>query len=63
MVEALFNLKNQLITWPNAYKQLYKSVMNDERERFISAMGKVNKIDIILKFKPGGHFKEELFFT
>lgn len=63
MVETLFNLKNQLITWPNSYKQLHKSMVNDERGRFIGAVDKIDKIDIILKFKSGSHFKEELFFT
>ena len=63
VVEALFNLQDQLITWPNSRKQLHESMVNDEREGFIGAVGKVDGTDIILKFKPSGHFKGELFFT
>ena len=63
MIEALFNLKDQFITWLNSRKRLHKSMVNDERQGFIGVVGKVDGTDIILKFKPGGHFKRELFFT
>lgn len=63
MVEALFNLNDQLTTWPNSRKRLYESILEDEREGFIGAMGKFNRTDTVLKSKPGAHFNVELFFT
>lgn len=63
MVKALFNLKDQLITWLNSCKQLQKSMVNNKRKGFIGAVGKVYRTNIVLKFKLGGHFKGELFFT
>lgn len=38
-------------------------MVNNEYKRFIGVVGKVNRTDIILKFKPSGHFKEKRFFT
>lgn len=63
VVKALFNLKDKVISWPDAQKQLYESMLNDEREGFIGAVGKVDGTNIDLKFKPGGTFKGEPFFT
>lgn len=62
MVEALFNLKNQLITCSNFYKQLYKNIINNEHKKFISIIDKIDKTDIIQKVKPGSYFKRKLFF-
>lgn len=38
-------------------------MMNDEHKRFLGIVGKVNRTNIVLKFKPNGYFKRELFFT
>lgn len=37
-------------------------MINNEYKGFINAIGKVDKINIILKFKSGKYFKKELFF-
>lgn len=63
MVEALFNLKDKIIICLDSQKRLHESLLNDKQKGFIGAVGKVDNTDIILKFKPRGHFKGELFFT
>lgn len=37
-------------------------MINHMHERFINVVDKIDKIDIVLKFKPSTHFKEKLFF-
>lgn len=63
MVEILFNFKDQLIIWLNLYKQLHKNIVNNVHKRFVSAIGKVDRTNIVLKFKSSSTFKKELFFT
>ncbi len=38
-------------------------MLNDKREGFIDARGKIDRMDVVLKLKPDGHFKGKLFFT
>ncbi|KAM0799015.1 hypothetical protein BDR22DRAFT_808143, partial [Usnea florida] len=40
-----------------------ESIYNNNYKGFISIVGKVNSIDIILVFKPGGKFNSEYFFN
>ena len=40
-----------------------ESMKNSDWERFFIAVGKLDGIDIVLKFKPGGIFKGEIFFN
>ena len=63
VIEALCNLKDQLIIWPNQDKRKIESMKNSDREEFLVAGGKLDSTDIVLKFKPGGIFKGEIFFN
>lgn len=56
-------LKNKIIIWPLSRQKKYESMNNNSRERFLGVVGKINGIDIILKYKPGGIYKGETFFT
>lgn len=39
-------------------------MVNNKCEKFIGVVGKViDRINIVLKFKPSGYFKKNLFFT
>lgn len=57
VIDALCNLKDQLIIWPNQDKRKMESMKNSDREGFLGAVGKLDGTDIVLKFKPGGIFK------
>lgn len=63
VIEALCKLKDQLITWPNQNKRKIKSMKNCDQEGFLGSVGKLDGIDIMLKFKPGEIFKREIFFN
>lgn len=63
VIEALCNLKDQLIIWPTQDKRKYESIKNSDREGFLGAVGKLDGTNIVLKFKPGGIFKGEIFFN
>lgn len=63
VIEALCKLKDQLIIWPNQNKRKIESMKNSDRERFLGSVGKLDGTDIVLKFKPGGIFKGEIFFN
>lgn len=62
VIVTLINLKNQLIIWPNHDKKKIESMKNNDRERFLGAVGKLDGINIMLKLKPGGIFKKRNFF-
>lgn len=62
VVEALCNLKDTVICWPSTRKRRYESMSNDAREGFLEAVGKIDGMDIVLKYKPGGNYNE-VFFT
>ncbi len=39
-----------------------KSIENDQHEKFLSYIGKVDNINIILKYKPRKVYNKEIFF-
>ena len=63
VVEALCNLKDKVIEWPNEDEKRRESMKNDSREGFLGCVGKVDGTDIVLKYKPGGVYDGEIFFT
>lgn len=63
VVEALCNLKDKVIEWPNKDEKRRKNMKNDSRKGFLGCMGKVDGTDIVLKYKPGGVYNREVFFT
>lgn len=63
VIEALCKLKDQLIIWPNQNKRKMESMKNSDREGFLGAVGELDGTDIVLKFKPGGAFRGEIFFN
>lgn len=63
VIGALCNLKDQFIIWPNEDKRKIENMRNSDREGFLGTVGKLDGTDIVLKFKPGGIFKEEIFFN
>lgn len=42
VIDVLFYLQNQLITWLNSWKIYNKSMINDKCKRFIGVVGKFN---------------------
>ena len=56
VVEALYAVEAEYIHWPSAAERRQESAANEEKARFIGAVGKLDGTDIILAEKPGGIF-------
>lgn len=63
VVAALFRLREQYIQWPSETARKRESIINDIREGFSGAVGKVDGTYIVLQYKPGGVFDGEQFFN
>ena len=63
VIEALCNLKDQLIIWPNQNKRKIEGMKNSDREGFLGAVEKLDGTDIVLKLKPGRIFKGDILFN
>lgn len=62
-METLYNLQNKVIVWLDKDKKKRESMKNNNREGFLGYVGKVDSIDIVLKYKPGDVYIREIFFT
>lgn len=63
VVEALCNLKDKVIEWPNKDEKRRESMKNNNKKRFLGCMEKVDSIDIVLKYKSRDVYNKEIFFT
>ena len=63
VVEALYNLKDEVIEWPTKDGKRRESMENDTREEFLGCVGKVDGTNIVLKNKPEGIYNGEIVFT
>ena len=62
VLEALCNLKNVVIKWPNKDAKKKENMQNDTQKGFLNCMGKVDGTDIILKNKLGSVYNGKIFF-
>ena len=63
VIYALFQLQDSYIKWPTENEKRSENMRNQDREGFLGAIGKVDGTDIVLKYKPGGVFHGEHFYT
>lgn len=63
VIKVLCNIHNTFVKWPNTCRRVVESLCNDAREGFIGAVGKIDKTDIVLHYKPSSKYLGETFWN
>lgn len=63
VVQTIYRLEKQFVSWPNEKKQKRECQQNDRCEGFFEAISKMDGTDIVLNLKPSGVFKPGHFYT
>lgn len=63
VIYAPFQLRDKYVYWPSREARRLESLQNQERAGFLGAVGKVDRTDIVLHYKPGGELLGEHYFN